>query len=490
GTWFWNRYPGARCDVESVVYSYSFSPELEQEWNWTERFPTQPEVLSYINHVADRFDLRRDITFNERVVAVVFDEQTSTWRATTDRGNTFTGQFFIAATGALSIPNIPTIDGLDQFGGRVLHTGHWPTEPVDLNGLRVGVIGTGSSGIQVIPIIAEQAQHLYVFQRTPNFSLPARNAPLDPEFVAKVKASYPQIREAARNSPGGHALEYGETPALSVPESQRLAKYEEHWQIGGPGLLLVYSDLRTVQEANDGLADFVRGKIRSIVHDPKVAELLCPVDHPIGAKRVCVDTDYYATYNRDNVTLVDLRATPIVQVTERGIQTTDQTIDLDCIVLASGFDAMTGALTRMNVVGRDGLALNDKWANGPQAYLGLAVHGFPNLFTITGPGSPAVLSNVVLSIEQHVDWIAGCLTYLAEHGYTSVEASAEAEHDWTEHVRDAASRSLFPKANSWYLGANVPGKPRVFLPYAGGVAQYRAKCREIAEDSYRGFDFR
>jgi cation diffusion facilitator CzcD-associated flavoprotein CzcO len=487
GTWYWNRYPGARCDVESISYSYSFSPELEQEWTWSERFPTQPEVLSYIQHVADRFDLRRDIRFNERVTSVTLTGDR--WTATTDAGQTYEATFFIAASGCLSVPNVPRIEGLEEFEGPVYHTGDWPAEPVDLRGQRVGVIGTGSSGIQTIPVIAQEAGHLYVFQRTANFSVPARNAPLDPAFVAEVKASYPRLREDARNSPGGHMLVYGETPALSVPEAERLAAYEENWQIGGPGLLLVYSDLRTAPEANEGLADFVRDKIRATVRDPKVAELLCPSDHPIGAKRVCVDTDYYETFNRDNVTLVDVRATPIVRLTGAGLETTDQLFELDCLVLASGFDAMTGALTRMNIVGRDGQSLTETWANGPREHLGLAIPGFPNLFTITGPGSPSVLSNVVLSIEQHVDWIADCLVYMRERGYTRVEATPEAEQAWHDEVMEAASHTLFVQANSWYLGSNVPGKPRVFMPYAGGVGAYRARCAQIAADGYPGFEF-
>lgn len=489
GTWYWNRYPGARCDVESMEYCYSFDEELQQEWEWTERYPTQPEVLCYIQHVADRFGLRHEITFGRTVTSATWLEDEQRWETVTDDGATYVSRFLIAATGALSVPKDPEIPGLDDFEGRVLRTASWPHEPVDLTGRRVAVIGTGSSGIQVIPEVARQAAEVHVLQRTPNFSVPARNQPLSPEHVADVKNRYDEIRERARNSPGGHALEYGQAPAFSDSPERRRERYEEYWRIGGPGLLLIYSDLRTSEAANAELADFVREKIRETVEDPELARKLSPVDHPIGAKRVCVDTDYYATYNSPRVHLVDVREEPITRFTPRGVATTAREIEADDIVLASGFDALTGALLRMNIVGRDGLSLNEKWAAGPSTYLGVAVHGFPNLFTITGPGSPSVLSNVILSIEQHVDFISGCLEHLSAAGADTVEATEEAETDWQKEVLDAGTRTLFPKARSWYVGANVEGKPQVILPYTGGVGHYRQICADVEADGYRGFAF-
>jgi cyclohexanone monooxygenase len=487
GTWYWNRYPGARCDVESLDYSYSFSEELQQEWSWTERYASQPEILRYVNHVADRFDLRRDIQLATRVTAAVFDEATHRWEVTTDRGDRVSARFCIMATGCLSTAQVPELEGLETFEGHWYHTGHWPHAGVDFTGQRVGVIGTGSSAIQSIPIIAAQAAHVVVFQRTPNFSIPARNAPLDSEQERRWKADYAEHRRQARESRVGFVVERNDVSALAVSPEERLREYEARWRRGGLGFNATFADLLTSQEANDTAAEFFRAKIRSIVRDPAVAEALCPRDYPVGTKRLCVDTDYYATFNRDNVTLVDIRRTPIEAITPRGVRTREHTYALDRLVFATGFDAMTGSLTRIDVRGRAGAALREKWAAGPRTYLGLAVAGFPNLFLVTGPGSPSVLSNMIVSIEQHVDWIADCLAHLRAHGHASLEATVQAEDAWVAHVNDVGQLTLYPRANSWYMGANVPGKPRIFMPYIGGVGAYRQICDDVAARGYSGF---
>jgi cyclohexanone monooxygenase len=490
GTWYWNRYPGARCDIESMDYSYSFSDELQQEWHWTERYATQPEILRYINHVADRFDLRRDIQFETRVTAAIFDDATSRWIIQTNRGERVSATFCIMATGCLSTPQAPGFPGLDSFQGRWYQTGAWPHDEVDFTGQRVGVIGTGSSAIQSIPIIARQAAHLFVFQRTPNFSVPARNAPLDPAYERRVKASYAAFRRKARESRSGFVVPVNantETPALEVTPEERQREYEARWARGGFGLMASFADLYANREANETAADFVRARIREIVHDPAVAELLSPRDYPVGTKRLCIDTDYYATYNRDNVTLVDARTTPIETITPSGLRTRDASYELDSIVFAIGFDAMTGTLLAIDIRGRGGCTLREKWAGGPRTYLGVAVAGFPNLFMITGPGSPSVLSNMMVSIEQHVDWIADCIEYLQERNLDGIEATATAEDDWVAHVNEVGDTTLYPQANSWYVGANIRGKPRIFMPYVGGVGTYRQKCADIAADGYAGF---
>jgi cyclohexanone monooxygenase len=487
GTWYWNRYPGARCDVESMDYSYSFSPALEQEWSWTERYASQPEILAYANHVADRFDLRRDIRLETRVTAAVFDEATGRWEIDTDRGDHLSAQYCIMATGCLSDLQVPPFPGIERFRGARYHTGRWPHEPVDFTGRRVGVIGTGSSAIQSIPLIARQAAHLYVFQRTPNYSIPARNAAMDPEYQRRWKAEYPKHRQEARDSRVGIVVPRNEVSALAVSAEEREREYEARWRRGGLGFSATYSDILTCQAANDTAAAFLGAKIRSIVRDPAVAELLTPKTYPLGTKRLCVDTDYYATFNRDNVTLVDVRTSPIEEILPDGLRTRAGTYTLDSLVFATGFDAMTGALLKIDIRGRGGLRLRDKWAAGPRTYLGLTVAGFPNLFAITGPGSPSVLSNMILSIEQHCDWIADCLRYLAAHGVATIEATVEAEDGWVEHVNEVGHATLYPRAASWYMGANVPGKPRVFLPYVGGVPAYRQKCDEVAAEGYQGF---
>ena len=488
GTWYWNRYPGARCDVESLEYSYSFSEDLRKEWRWTERYATQPEILRYLNHVADRFDLRRDIQFDTKVTAATFDEERGCWTIATDRGENVSAQFCVMATGCLSSAKVPDYKGLDSFQGKWYHTGHWPHEGVDFTGQTVAVIGTGSSGIQSIPQIARQAAHLYVFQRTPNFSLPARNAPLTSETLDDWHENAAKYREIAKSTPFGFLVQAGapQTSALEVTAGEREQAYEKGWQQGGFGTLVSFSDLFFKRESNDTAAEFVRNKIRGIVRDPDVAEKLAPRDHPIGTKRACVDIDYFETYNRDNVTLVDVRETPIEEITPAGPRTSERQFSVDSIVFATGFDAMTGALNAIAIRCREGY-LKDKWAAGPRTYLGLMVAGFPNLFLITGPGSPSVLSNMAISIEQHVDWISNCIAYLRNHGIASMEADEDAETAWVNHVNEVGNMTLYPLANSWYVGANIPGKPRVFMPYIGGLPAYCRKCNEVAANGYEGF---
>src|SRR5215212_9468598 len=487
GTWYWNRYPGARCDVESMDYSYSFSDELQQEWHWTERYASQPEILSYAEHVADRFDLRHDIQLETRVTAARFDEAGNQWQIETDRGDRVSARFCIMATGCLSAARIPAFPGLESFGGTTYHTSHWPHTDVDFSGQRVGVIGTGSSAIQSIPIIARQAASLVVFQRTPNFSVPAWNRPLDPEFERRVKADYAEFRRQARESRVGYVVPLNHLSAQAVPPEERLRQYEKRWQRGGLGVSAAYTDLLTRQEANDTAAEFFRAKIRAIVHDPAVAEALFPNDFPLGTKRICVDTDYFDTFNRDNVTLVDLHGEPIEAITPRGVRTQATEYEFESIVFATGFDAMTGALLSIDIRGRGGGTLRQKWADGPRTYLGIAIAGFPNLFTITGPGSPSVISNMMVSIEQHVDWIADCLAHMREGDFHAIEATTEAEDAWVAHVNEVANATLYPLAKSWYTGANIPGKPRIFMPYVGGVGAYRKTCDEIAAKNYEGF---
>ena len=489
GTWYWNRYPGCRCDVESMEYSFSFSNDLQQEWQWPERYGTQPEILRYINHVADRFDLRRDIVFNTRVKSAKFDSSKNRWTIVTDQGESVSASYCIMATGNLSTPRKPNIAGLDSFKGNWYHTGLWPHEGVDFAGLRVGVIGTGSSGVQSIPHIAKQAKHLFVFQRTANFSLPARNAPLDAEKERKHKAEYPERRRAAFDTPFGIA---GYPPptksALEATDDERSRLYEAKWAEGGSiSYLYSYTDLLLNKKANDTASEFVREKIRATVKDPKTAELLCPNDHPIGTKRLILDTNYYETYNRPNVTLVDIRSNPIAAVTPEGLRTTNDEYDLDAIVFATGFDAMTGAMKEIDIRVDEGVTIQEKWENGPRSYLGIMMSGFPNLFMITGPQSPGVKSQMILACEQHVDWIADCLVHMRDRGLRRIEPSPAAEDGWVEHNNEVANGTLYPLANSWYVGANIPGKPRVFMPYVGGITAYKQKCDEVVERGYEGF---
>ena len=489
GTWFWNRYPGARCDVESLEYSYSFDEALQQEWKWPERFAAQVDILRYINHVADRLDLRRDIEVNARVTSALFDDATSTWTISTASGSTATARFCVMASGNLSLPRVPQFPGLDNFKGDWYHTGLWPKEGADFSGRRVGVIGTGSSGIQAIPVIAEQAKHLHVFQRTANFSVPAVNRPLTPEADQAHKAKYPQWREESRSTPFGIA---GFPPptqsALEASEEERRKSYESKWGTGGNiSFLYAYNDLLVNRDSNETASEFVREKIRSIVRDPKVAERLLPNDHPIGTKRLCLDNGYFETYNRPNVTLVDVKSAPIIEITAKGLRTDKQEYELDAIVFATGYDAMTGALLDIDIRGRAGCSLRDKWAAGPRTFLGIMTAGFPNLFIITGPGSPSVKTNMVSSIEQHVDWITDCLGYMRSRGLASIEPDLQKQDQWVEHVNQVADATLYPLANSWYMGANIPGKPRVFMPYVAGLDKYRKICDDIAAKGYEGF---
>ncbi len=489
GTWFWNRYPGARCDVESLEYSYSFSNELQQDWKWPERYGTQPEILKYINHVADRFDLRRDIQLNTRITRALFDSKANEWSLTTDAGEEIRARYCVMAAGNLSTPRVPDFKGLKNFKGKWYHSGLWPHEGVDFTGLRVGQIGTGSSGIQMIPIIARQAKHLHVFQRTANFSLPARNGPMDAERERRHKAEYPARRAAAAETPfaiGGHPKPT--KSARDIPEDERNRDYEAKWQEGGSiSYLYAYTDLLVNEASNDTASEFVRSKIRATVKDPRTAELLCPNDHPIGTKRLCLDTDYYETYNRPNVTLVDVRRDPIEEISEIGLRTGKQRFELDAIVFATGFDAMTGALKEIDVRTSEGAVLRDHWLGGPLTYLGIMVAGFPNMFIVTGPGSPGVKTQMIASIEQHVDWIAGAIDHLGKHQLDRIEPTGQAETAWVAHVNAVADSTLYPRANSWYMGANIPGKPRVFMPYVGGFDRYRKHCDAVAAKGYEGF---
>ena len=488
GTWYWNRYPGARCDVESMQYSYSFSDELQQQWDWSERYAPQPEILKYANHVADRFDLRRDIQFSTRVERAVFDEAASLWSVTTSQGDTVTARHVILATGCLSNARMPDIKGLKEFKGEVYHTGHWPHHSVDFTGKRVAVIGTGSSAIQSVPVIAEQASHLTVFQRTANFSIPARNAALTTEERESFRSRYPEIRRFAREeSRNGIVQELPDRGALDDGDNERRAKYEERWAKGGLTFMGIYNNLALDKAANDTAAGFVREKIAEIVRDPDTAKLLQPNDHPIGSKRICIDSDYYAAFNRPNVTLVDIKSSGIDAILPNAVRVGGKDYEVDALVLATGFDAMTGSVAKIDIVGRDGQTLNRKWAEGPRTYLGLMSSGFPNLFVITGPGSPSVLSNMIVSIEQHVDWIADCIGFMRDRGFAAMEAERDAEDKWVAHVNEVAHGTLYPQANSWYMGANIPGKPRIFMPYIGGVGVYRQICNDVAAKGYEGF---
>jgi cation diffusion facilitator CzcD-associated flavoprotein CzcO/acetyl esterase/lipase len=490
GTWYWNRYPGARCDIESIDYSYSWDPDLEREWQWSERYATQPEILRYLGHVADKHDLRRDIRFSTRVTAATWDAAASRWRVRTDRGDELRCKFYVMATGCLSVPKTPDIPGYERFRGPSYYTGRWPQDGVDFTGKRVAVIGTGSSGIQSIPIIAQQAKELTVFQRTPNYSRPAKNGPVPKEKKARFDADPRAYRAEARLSGGGVPVEKPLLRAFQVPEAERLAKYEDAYQSGD--LLafgIAYADMLVNEKANESVCEFLRGKIRAIVKDPEIAETLTPKDHFYGTKRPCIDTGYFETFNLPHVRLVDLRREPIKTVTETGIDTVSRSFEFDEIVYATGFDAMTGAIVAVDVAGRDGLSLKQKWDHGPRTYLGLMTTGFPNFFTITGPGSPSVLSNMAVSIEQHVDWVTACIDRMRNEHLDVVEPTPTAEDAWVQHVNDGADITLLPRANSWYMGANVPGKPRVFLPFIGGVDRYRKICDDVVARGYLGFAF-
>lgn len=498
GTWYWNRYPGARCDAESLAYSYSFSSELEQSWQWSERYATQPEIQRYARHVAEQFDLLRDIRFGQQVTGAIWSDAEGEWTVSSAQGLTVRGQFCIMATGCLSVPQLPNIPGLADFSGERYQASLWPHDGVDFTGKRVGLIGTGSSGIQAVPVIAKEAQHLTVFQRSPNFSVPAANDVLDADWVRQFKANYAEHRRLHKHglTSGFGDLEIVPTQRVPMAETanglsdQEVAGIlEQYWQQGGAFFLSAFADSLSNPATNERIANYVRDKIRSTVQDPGTAEALCPTDHPIGTKRICVDTGYYETYNRSNVELVDLRQEPIETMTTNGLKTQSQIYGFDVLVLATGFDAMTGTLLKMDIRGRDGVTLTDKWQAGPRTYLGMNMAGFPNFFTVTGPGSPSVLSNMLVSIEQHVDWMVACVERMRDQGLCLVEAEQTAEDQWVNHVNEVANATLFPQGGSWYLGANVEGKPRVFMPYAAGVGAYREVCDDVVADGYRGFVF-
>ena len=490
GTWYWNRYPGARCDSESIYYCFSdhLSEELLDEWTWSERYATQPEILRYLQHVADKLDLRRDIQFNSRVTAAVYDEATSRWTISTEDGGRATATFLITAVGCLSVANIPEFPGRETFQGKWYHTGQWPHAGVDFTGQRVAVIGTGATGVQVIPEVAPRAAHVYAFQRTANYDIPGWNRPLDPEYVRETKTNYKEIWQKARESMLGLPYAVPDRSALDVTPEERQRVYEDAWARGGFRIgAETFNDLLLKEESNETAAEFIRSKIRQVVRDPEVAELLAPKDHPFFTKRPPLEHGYYEAFNRDNVTLVDVRRSPIQEITPKGVRTRDAEYEVDAIVFATGFDAMTGALFNMGIRGRGGVALKERWAAGPRTYLGIATRDFPNLFMITGPQSPSVLSNMPVSIEQHADWIADCLTYMRQHDLDEVEPLLEAEDDWVAHHTEVAAATLLPKANSWWVGANIPGKPRALYPYVGGVGNYRRICDDVAAKGYEGF---
>jgi cyclohexanone monooxygenase len=491
GTWFWNRYPGARCDIESVQYSYSFSDEIQQEWDWTEYYASQPEILRYINFVADKLNLRRDIQLNTRITAAIFDEGTNRWELTAQNGERFVSRFVVMATGCLSVPLEPNFPELHTFSGRICRTSDWPHEGVELTGKRVGLIGTGSSGIQAAPLLAEQARHLTVFQRTPHYSIPAHNHRLEADYVRGWKDNYKDRRRAARLTRNSTLNDAGTRPGLEFTREEREQEFARRWSVtGGIGYIYAFPDVTTSDAINQEASDYVRGRIASIVRDPATAATLTPRGYGIGGKRICVHTGYYEMFNRNNVTLVDVRENPIVRITPRGVRTSASEYDLDVLVLAIGFDAMTGALTRIDIRGRAGETLRDHWTDGPKTYLGLSIAGFPNFFVITGPGSPSVFANMVTSIEQHVDWIADCLVSMTRDGHQAVEPTTSAEAAWFAHVNEVGGRTILAKAgNSWYVGANVAGKPRVVMPYMGGAATYMEKIEAVARESYSGFVF-
>ena len=489
GTWYWNRYPGARCDVESLQYSYSFDEQLQQDWHWPEKFSAQPDILAYANYVADRFDLKKDIEFNVEVKGSWFDENSNRWKITTNTGEDINSQYFIMATGCISTTQIPNIKGLSDYVGNTFHTGDWPHEEVDFSGQSIAVIGTGSSGIQSIPVLAKQAKKLTVFQRTPNYSIPSQNEPMTKKYERSWKDVYSERRKEMRYSAHGSLKDLNDVPALSVDKHQRQEIYTKRWAIGGTGFLGSFNDLLTSADSNYTAAEYVRQQIKKIVNDKETAEILCPRSYPIGTKRICIDTGYFETYNRENVKLVDISKKPIQRLVTDGIIVDNQLYSFDSIIFATGFDAMTGSLFNVDIKGRGGLALTDKWNAGPKTYLGLMSASFPNLFMITGPGSPSVKSNMIMSIEQHVDLVTETLLTMRSKGLSVVEPELEAENKWVDHVQEVANKTLFPQANSWYMGANIPGKPRLFMPYIGGVGAYRKICEEIVANNYRGFKF-
>ncbi len=489
GTWYWNRYPGARCDIPSHHYSYSFSEELQQEWTWSEKYAAQPEILKYLNYVAEKFDLLRDIQFNTRVKSAHFDEKSGRWHIETDKGHTLSARYFIPAVGNLSDASIPAFEGQGSFRGDVYMTARWPKGGVDFRGKRVGIVGTGATAMQAIPLIAQEAEHLTVFQRTPNYGAPLMNEPMDPEVDRQVKANYPELRRQAWESLAGVPFDKLRPSALSDTPEQRRAHYEDCWQAGGFNMWLgSYEDILSDIEANATAAEFMRDKIRERVDSPEIAEILCPPpSQAYGTRRQACENGYFETFNRDNVTLVDLRKSPIEEIVPEGIRTTDGQYTFDILIYATGFDAFTGSLFRMDIRGKDGKTLEQHWDNGPRTLYGLCTCGFPNLFLITGPQSPSVLFNMPLGIEMHAQWIADCIAYLDQNGYRSIEPTEEDEQGWLAETETVAQTTLLPKTESWYSGANIPGKPRLFMVYLGGGKEYKRIITESAEKSYSGF---
>ncbi len=488
GTWYWNRYPGARFDSESYTYGYSFSEELLQEWDWKEHFSGQPENERYLNYVADKFDLKRDIQFNSRVVAAKYDEAANCWEVQLEDGSKTRTRFLITAVGILSAHNIPDFAGIESFNGESFHTSRWPKEKVDFTGKRVGVIGTGATAVQLITEIAKEVGHLTVFQRTANYCAPLRNGLVDAETQAKIKASYPEIFKRTRETFAGFIHDFDPRSVFDVSPEERQARFEELWaQPGFSKWLGNFSDVLTNKEANELFAEFVRNKIRERVKDPVMAEKLVPKDHPFGTKRVPLESGYYEQFNRDNITLVDLKQSPIERITPKGVKTSDTEYELDVIIYATGFDAVTGPLTRIDIRGLDGQSLKEKWADGPQTYLGIQVAGFPNLFTLVGPHNGATFCNMPRCIEQNVEWVGDCLRYMYEKGYERIEATPEAEEAWTEHANQVAEGSLLTQTDSWFMGANIQGKKKTVLMYLGGPKAYRIKCDEVVAKDYEGF---
>ena len=489
GTWYWNRYPGARCDVMSIDYSYSFSNEIQQEWTWTEQFAAQPEIFAYAKWVADKLDLRRDIKFETRATSITYNDASQSWEIETEQGDIFEVTYLIMATGPLSIPKGLGIPGAERFQGETYLSGRWPHHPVEFAGKRVGVIGTGSTGIQIVPVVAEQADQLVVFQRTPSFTLPMRNRVLDPEYVTQIKEHYPELRAVARTTITGGVRPISTRPVFSVPVAERERLMEDAWAHSGISFLGLFSDLLVNERANEVVADFVRGKIRETVNDPATAETLTPRGYPIFARRPCLDSNYYETYNRENVTLVDCIKDPILEITEKGVRTGKLEIELDVIIAATGYDGLTGAMMAVDIKGREGRSLRKKWAGGAQSYLGLMIDGFPNLFMIAGANGPSALANFIILNEQNANWICECIGFMRKHGHNAIEPTAEAEAEYMALVTSIASRSLMPKANTWYTGSNIDGKPRFFPMFAGGLNKYLEMCSQVTADGYRGFVF-
>jgi cation diffusion facilitator CzcD-associated flavoprotein CzcO len=487
GTWYWNRYPGARCDIESMQYSYQFSEELQQDWEWPERYASQPQILSYIEHVADRFDLRPHITFDTRVDGAAFDDADHAWTITTSGGETVRARFFLLGVGVLSTTHTPDFVDVERYAGSTYHTGRWPHDEVDFTGKRVGIIGTGSSAIQAVPLIAEQADHLYVFQRTANYVVPSQNRPLGADEVAAIKSDYSGFRARAKERPSAFLFPFNPGSALDVSDEERRALFDAHWEIGGLPFLGVFGDLLLDWEANRLVTEYWKSKVREIVEDPDVAELLIPDGDIFGGKRLCSGTGYLEAFNRDNVTLVDVSEGGIERFTVDGLVGGGRGYALDAVVFATGFDALTGSVVAIDIAGPDGTTLRDAWADGPGNYLGMAVSGFPNLFNTQGPGSPGVFATMVTGIEHQSDWIVDCMEWMRDHGHTRIEARSDAQSEWGNVVADAAEGSLRSKCDSWYTGSNIPGKHRVFMPYIGGFPAYCDTCSDVAGDDYRGF---